>query len=89
LFAPLLAVDGGCLLYGLDMDGRLHVFAAATGELIAQSGLYAGGSRDKRPNTRLLQIELNGQVHFSAGYLSLVTLNGRAFGDGVDTCLLG
>jgi murein DD-endopeptidase MepM/ murein hydrolase activator NlpD len=89
LFAPLLAVDGGCLLYGLDMDGRLHVFDAATGDLIAKTGVYAGGSRDKRPNTRLLQVEVNGRVHFSAGYLSLVTLNGRLFAEGLDTCLLG
>lgn len=89
-YPPLLAVDGGCLLYGLDVDGRLLVYDAYTGDLITQSGLYAGGNRNRHPSARLLRVDADGTVHLSAGYLSMMTLDGRALGGEVfDTCPVG
>jgi outer membrane protein assembly factor BamB len=90
LLTPLLAVDNGCLLYGLNEHGQLNVFNASNGELITQSGLYAGGDRNRQPTARILQLERNGYVHIGAGFLSLVTIDGHILGGEVfNTCSLG
>lgn len=90
LYPPLMAVDGGCLLYVLDVDGRLLVYDANSGDLINERGLYAGGNRNRHPSARLLQVEVDGTVHISAGYLSIVTLDGRVLGGDVfGSCSVG
>lgn len=87
---PLMQTGNGCLLYTLDMDGMLNVFDTASGDLLNQSHLYAGGSQTGSPRARLLQVDANEQVHFGAGFLSLVTLNGWALGgERAANCLLG
>lgn len=90
LFPPLLAVDGDCVLYALDSNGWLYVFDARTGDFVTESGLYAGGSRNRQPAARFLRIAQNGDVHLGAGYLSLVTLDGHALAGGIfESCLVG
>ena len=91
LYAPLLALDGSCLLYVLDADGRLYGFDARSGGMVAQTSLYAGGDRNRQPDARLLQVDpATGYIQFSAGYLTLVRLNGRILGaDVFATCSLG
>jgi outer membrane protein assembly factor BamB len=90
LLTPLLAVDNGCLLYGLNEHGQLNVFNATNGELVSQTGLYAGGNRNRQPAARVLQVKSNGYVQIGAGFLSLVTIDGNILGsDAVNTCSLG
>ncbi len=87
---PLLATGNGCLLYTLDMDGMLNVFETATGNMINQSQLYAGGNRSSSPRARFLQVNPGEQVQFGSGFLTLVTLDGWALGgEAAATCLLG
>ncbi len=77
---PLLAA-GGCLLYALGADGALFALDLQTGALLGQTQLYAGGSSGQ-PNARLLEVlpgpEGGEWVRFSAGFLSVVTLDGYA-----------
>lgn len=87
---PLMATGNGCLLYTLDVDGTLNVFETATGELVNQTHLYAGGRRSSSPRARLLRIDPGEQVHVSSGFLTLVTLDGWALGgEAAANCLLG
>ncbi len=88
--APLLATGGGCLLYTLDTDGLLSVFDTASGDLLRQAQLYAGGRRNGSPAARLLTVDANERVRAAAGYLSVVTLDGWALGgDAAANCRLG
>jgi hypothetical protein len=88
--APLMDTGGGCLLYTLDMDGVLNVFDAANGDLLAQREIYAGGSRNSSPRARMLDVDSSDIVRASSGFLSLVTLDGRALaGPAVEGCRLG
>lgn len=87
---PLMKTGNGCLLYTLDMDGRLNVFDTASGDLLNQVRLYAGGDQTASPRGRLLQVDANERVRFGAGFLSLVTLDGWALGgERARNCLLG
>jgi hypothetical protein len=86
---PLMAVGGGCLLYTLDADGMLNVFSTANGALVAQREFYAGGSSTGSVGARLLRADANERVTLSAGFLSLVRLDGGALGGGASECLLG
>lgn len=88
--APILRTDNGCLLYTLSERGALHVFAAATGALLAERQLYAGGVRNGSPNGRLLQPLNDNRVVVGAGFLSAVVLDGAALADGaLGQCVLG
>ncbi len=90
LLPPLLATGGGCLLYGLDADGMLNVFDAATGDLAAQLQLYAGGAERASPGARLLQADAADRLTVAAGFLTVLTLDGRRLAPAVmDACRLG
>ncbi|MFW5772696.1 MAG: PQQ-binding-like beta-propeller repeat protein, partial [Phototrophicaceae bacterium] len=90
LLSPLLAVDEGCLLFGLDADGVLTVFDAADGSIVTELELYPGGSRTGRPGSRLLSVSDSGELTFSGGFLSLVRVDTRALAaDVLDRCQLG
>lgn len=84
--APLLDVGWGCTLYTLDPDGMLNVFDTASGELVAQRQLYAGGVQSGSPRARILQVDADERVRVNAGFLSTFTLDGTALGR---SCLLG
>lgn len=87
---PLMETGNGCLLYTLDMDGVLNVFDTASGDLLNQIKLYAGGDQTSSPRARLLQVDANERVHFGAGFLSLITMDGWALGgERAANCLLG
>jgi len=87
---PLMKTGNGCMLYMLDMDGILNVFDTASGDLLNQIKLYAGGDQTGSPRARLLQVDANERVRFGAGFLSLVTLDGWALGgERASGCLLG
>ncbi len=90
-FAPLMAVGGGCLLYTLDADGMLNVFSTADGALVNQLQFYAGGSRNSSQRARVLQADTaTERLTVGAGFLSLVTLDGRLLGGASSgECLLG
>lgn len=87
--APLLATGSGCMLYTLDSDGTLNVFDTASGDLLRQAQLYAGGRRNGSPAARLLTVDANERVRAAAGYLSVVTLDGWALGGDAANCRLG
>lgn len=91
LLPPLLRVDAGCLLYGLDGDGRLSIFNTMDGSLVNQVNLYAGGSQSGQPGARLLDIDpAVGKIILGAGFLSLVTLDANALAaDALSSCWLG
>lgn len=87
---PLLAVDAGCLLFGLDAGGGLTVFDAADGAVVAELGLYPGGSRTGRPGARVLALEGDGLLRFGGGFMSLVRVDTRALAPDVfDRCQPG
>ena len=89
LFAPILETDNGCILYSLDVNGRLHQFNAMTGELISQITLYAGGNRTRRPSARSLAI-IGDQLQVHAGFLTTITFDNRSLGAGIlESCVLG
>ena len=68
----------------------LTAFDAATGSIVAELGLYPGGSRTGRPGSRLLQVESNGELRFSGGFLSQVRIDTHALAaDVLDACHLG
>lgn len=87
---PLMKTGSGCLLYTLDMDGMLNVLDTTSGDLLNQVKLYAGGDQTGSPRARLLQVDANERVHFGAGFLSLITLDGWTLGgERAANCLLG
>lgn len=91
LLPPLLRVDTGCLLYGLDSDGYLNIFNTMDGKPVNRVQLYPGGDLSGQPGARLLEIDsLTGQIRMGAGFLSLVTLDAAALSaEALDACLLG
>lgn len=90
LLPPLLRVDLGCVVYLLDVEGRLSLFSAATGELLNQVQLYTGGSQSRRLSTRLLAVMPDNRVDVGAGFLTMLTLDGAALaGEALGRCLLG
>ena len=74
---PLLGMGSGQLLYVLSTDGQLLVFDDDDGRLVAQRTLYTGGV-DGSAAARWLLVEPDDTVHFSSGFLSVVTLDGLA-----------
>ncbi|MBX3066756.1 MAG: peptidoglycan DD-metalloendopeptidase family protein [Anaerolineae bacterium] len=79
---PLLALGTGCLLYSLQSDGSLLALNPEDGSILARDTVYPGGNHHM-PAVRFLRMLPNEQVQFSAGYLSIFTIDGPTFG-GVD-----
>jgi murein DD-endopeptidase MepM/ murein hydrolase activator NlpD len=79
--SPLLAVGSGCLLYSLDSDGMLNIFRADDGQLLNQLQLYAGGTRNGRPQARLLKVDAAEQVYVASGFLTMMTFDGHKLSD--------
>jgi murein DD-endopeptidase MepM/ murein hydrolase activator NlpD len=79
---PLMAVGTGCALYTLDATGVLHVFRAEDGTAVTQLAFYVGGRRSTSVNARLLRADGAEQVTVSAGFLSLMTFDGRTLSSG-------
>jgi hypothetical protein len=80
LLPPLLASGSGCVLYALDVDGRLHAFNTQDGALVNQLQLYAGGTRNGSPGARLLRMDNRDLVMAASGFLTMVALDGRQLG---------
>jgi len=72
---PLLGVGGGRLIYALTTDGQLLAYDTHDGRLVAQLALYSGGVEGSAA-ARWLDVAADDTVRFSAGFLSVVTLNG-------------
>lgn len=72
---PLLSIGSGCLVYALTADGSLLIYQADDGLLRGSTALYAGGIHG-HVAARFLTVSSNDQVQFSAGYLSVATLDG-------------
>jgi hypothetical protein len=72
---PLLGVGGGRLIYALTADGQLLAYDTRDGRLMAQLFLYDGGV-DGSAAARWLDVGADDSVTFSAGFLSIATLNG-------------
>lgn len=88
--APLLDTGNGCMLYALDANGTLNVFNTEDGSLLQQIPFYAGGSRNRNPDARLLDVDRAEQVLVGTGFLSVAALDGmRLGGQRAATCLLG
>lgn len=87
--SPLMAVGAGCQLYTLDADGTLNTFRTEDGSLIGQAYIYPGGERTHRPLARLLTADVDDQLWVSAGFLSMLKLNGRVLGGAAGRCVLG
>ncbi|NWF68503.1 MAG: peptidoglycan DD-metalloendopeptidase family protein [Chloroflexi bacterium] len=84
---PLLAADGDCTLYALDVNGVLNAFNASDGTLLRQAQMYPGGTLTASPRARLLTVDGGGVFQMGAGFLSMVTMDGRTlFGS---ACLAG
>jgi murein DD-endopeptidase MepM/ murein hydrolase activator NlpD len=81
---PMMAVGGGCLVYVLNNDGALFAYRAADGVLTGVTSLYAGGGRGDRI-AQFIEVLPDEQVRFSAGYLSVATVDGLAL-SGVPSC---
>jgi murein DD-endopeptidase MepM/ murein hydrolase activator NlpD len=75
LLTPLVGVGSGCLAYVLTYDGGLLVYRASDGALRGLATLYAGGVQG-HPAARFLNVSPDDQVQFSAGYLSIATIDG-------------
>jgi murein DD-endopeptidase MepM/ murein hydrolase activator NlpD len=75
LDAPRFGLGGGRLIYALTTDGQLLAYATDNGQLVGQFALYNGGI-DGFADKRWLDVRQDDTVHFSSGYLSLVTLDG-------------
>lgn len=89
-YAPLLATNLGCAVYTLDTGGQLTVLSGTTGEVVAEQSLYAGGTRTRQPDSRVLDVSLDNRVRFSAGFMTTVTLDGTILAEeAFSTCLLG
>jgi hypothetical protein len=84
-----MAVGAGCQLYTLDADGTLNTFRTEDGSLIGQTYIYPGGERTHRPLARLLTADVDDQLWVSAGFLSMLKLNGRVLGGAAGRCVLG
>ena len=90
LLAPIVQADSGCILFALDSDGGLSVFDAATGDLIDQVSLYAGGRQSRQPGARAITPVNVTEVQVHAGFLTSVTLDAGVIGSGLlDSCVLG
>jgi murein DD-endopeptidase MepM/ murein hydrolase activator NlpD len=79
---PLMAVGAGCALYTLDATGVLHVFQASDGAHVNQVRFYVGGRRATSASARLLRADSSETVTVSAGFLSLMTFDGRVLSGG-------
>ncbi len=77
---PLIGVGAGCLVYVLSSDGGLLVYRAADGGLRGLAALYAGGIHGHAAS-RFLKVSPDDQVQFSAGYLSIATIDGPTLAD--------
>jgi outer membrane protein assembly factor BamB len=71
----LVGVGSGCLAYALTSDGALLAYRASDGALRGMTTLYAGGSHG-HASARFLNVSPDDQVQFSAGYLSIATIDG-------------
>jgi hypothetical protein len=71
----LLGIGSGCLVYALTADGALLAFRAADGALRGIETLYAGGVHEHAAS-RFVKVSEDDQVQFSAGYLSIATIDG-------------
>jgi hypothetical protein len=67
----------------------LNVIDTQSGELIGQVQFYPGGTRTGNPRARVLDANARDVLRVGSGFLSLVTLDGRALGSGAADCLLG
>ncbi len=72
---PLLAVGAGCLVYVLTADGALMAYRASDGALRGTATLYPGGPHGY-PASRFVRVLSGEQVQFSAGYLTVATVDG-------------
>jgi outer membrane protein assembly factor BamB len=72
---PLLATGLGCAVYVLTFDGTLSAIRMADGTTGGSVGLYAGGINNT-PAGRAVEVLPGEQVRFSAGYLSVATIDG-------------
>ncbi len=76
----LVGVGSGCLVYVLTSDGGLLAYRASDGALRGMVTLYAGGQHG-HPASRFLKVSPDDQVQFSAGYLSIATIDGPTLGN--------
>ncbi|MBE2196643.1 MAG: peptidoglycan DD-metalloendopeptidase family protein [Anaerolinea sp.] len=81
---PLIAVGQGCLMYALTDSGALLSYQTSDGALRGIAALYAGGTAQV-PSARLLEVLPSEQVRFSAGYVSIATLDGLTLA-GLENC---
>jgi hypothetical protein len=72
---PLVGMGAGCVAYVLTTDGALVAYRTADGALRGMATLYAGGSHG-HPDARFLSVSADDQVQFSAGYLTIATIDG-------------
>jgi hypothetical protein len=57
---------------------------------VTQRQLYAGGEQTGSPTGRLLNVDANERVQVGAGFLTMMTLDGRVLGgEAFANCLLG
>ncbi len=71
----LVGVGSGCLVYALTSDGALLAYRGSDGALRGIAPLYAGGPHG-HVSARFLKVSPDDQVQFSAGYLSIATIDG-------------
>jgi murein DD-endopeptidase MepM/ murein hydrolase activator NlpD len=81
---PLLEVGGGCLLYVLTGDGALQAYKTSDGSLGGTATLYPGGARSHSA-ARWLRVDANDRVQFSAGYLTVASVDGPTLA-GIGAC---
>jgi Peptidase family M23/PQQ-like domain len=87
---PLMSVGGGCLLYTLDETGTLNVFDTATGAVLNQLVIYAGGEQNNSPRSRVLRANQDDFVLAGGGFVSMLAIDGRRLGEAaISNCLLG
>jgi outer membrane protein assembly factor BamB len=75
LSPPRLGVGSGQVVYVLSTDGQLLAYDTRDGHLTAQLALYDGGINGSS-SARWLDVRPDDTLTFSAGYLSVVTLDG-------------
>ena len=80
LHPPLLGVGGGQRLYALTTDGQLLAYDTADGHLVARLLLFDGGIEGTAA-ARWLEVSADDMLGVSAGYLSVVMLDGLALSD--------
>ncbi|MBN1681509.1 MAG: PQQ-binding-like beta-propeller repeat protein [Anaerolineae bacterium] len=76
LRAPYLRLESGRLVYALTTDGQLLAYDTADGRLVTQIALYDGGVEGV-PSARWLDVSPEELIHFSSGYLTIITLDGH------------